>query len=179
MATHTNSSSPRTKLSRALLNMVLSGMFAAVLFVSKEVLAVIPHVEVVTLLVAVYGTAFGVWTAPALMVFAILQGVWYGFGIWWVMYLYIWYVPMLFGILLRRIRNPIPIALGCGLFGVTYGALCALPYLFVDGWSFALAWWLNGLAFDIPHGIANFCIVLLLYNPLRLVMEKLKRQMRL
>ena len=180
MATPINSSSRRTKASRTLLNVVLCGMFTAVLFVSKETIAwLVPHVEVVTLLIAVYATVFGWWTAPSIMVFAVLQGVWYGFSIWWVMYLYIWYVPMLFGILLRRIRNPIPMAFLCGLFGLAFGALCALPYLFVEGWSFALAWWLNGLVFDIPHAISNFCVVLVLFYPLRLAMEQIKRQLRL
>ncbi len=41
-------------------------------------------------------------TPGAITVFILLQGVLYGFGLWWVMYLYVWYLLALLAWLLRR-----------------------------------------------------------------------------
>ena len=58
-----------------------------------------------------------------------------------------------------------------GAFGLGFGAMCAVPYLFVGGINTAFAWWVSGIPFDIIHGISNFVLMLILYKPLRKVLE--------
>ncbi|MDQ9757401.1 hypothetical protein RFZ45_00270, partial [Acinetobacter baumannii] len=61
-----------------------------VLFVAQIALAVLPNIEIVSLLVIVYTLVFERKTIPIIYAFALLEGLVYGFGIWWIMYLYVW-----------------------------------------------------------------------------------------
>ena len=49
----------------------------------------------------------------------------------------------------------------------------ALTYLAVGGWAFALSWWVQGIPFDIIHCGGNFCMALVLFRPLRSLLERL------
>ena len=73
-----------------LLDICLMAMMGVVLVVSKEVLAFLPNVELITLLIILFTLVFRRRVIGALGVFLLLEGLLYGFGIWWVMYLYIW-----------------------------------------------------------------------------------------
>lgn len=35
----------------------------------------------------------------------------------------------------------------------------------------AFAWWVSGIPFDMIHGVSNFVLMLVLYKPLRRVLE--------
>ena len=59
-----------------------------------------------------------------------------------------------------------------GIFGLLFGFLCAIPYLFVSGLAGAFAYWIAGIPFDLIHGIGNFVIMLVLYYPIRTVMAQ-------
>lgn len=54
-----------------------------------------------------------------------------------------------------------------------FGALCAIPYLFMGGVKTAFAWWVAGIPWDLVHGAANFVIMVTLYKPLAGVMKKI------
>ena len=74
-----------------LTNLCLMAMMGTVLVVSKEVLAFLPNVELVSLLTILFTLVFGKRVVGALGVFLLLEGLLYGgFGTWWVMYLYVW-----------------------------------------------------------------------------------------
>jgi len=132
----------------------------------KIAMAPLPNIEPVTLLVIVYAVAFGRRGIFPVFVYIFLEGLLFGFGIWWVSYLYIW--PLLFVVSLRlaNCKSPLLWALVAGLFGLLFGALCAIPYLLAGGIHAAIAYWVAGLYFDLIHGGANFLIVLLLFRPL-------------
>ena len=68
---------------------VLLGLLTTILFVSQIVFASIPNIEVVSLLIIVYTIFLGKQVFYIIYGFAILEGIFYGFGIWWVMYLYV------------------------------------------------------------------------------------------
>ncbi|MEG2842467.1 MAG: hypothetical protein RR900_03185, partial [Ruthenibacterium sp.] len=63
---------------------MLTGLLAALLLVAKEVLNFLPNIELVTLLLMLYTLCFPrsitMWAA---VVFIFMQGILYGFGIWW------------------------------------------------------------------------------------------------
>ena len=72
--------------------------------------------------------------------------------------------------------RPISAALLAGIFGMLFGLLCAVSYFFTGGPGAALAWWTAGIPFDIIHGISNFTVTLLLFEPLYHLLTRLKNQ---
>lgn len=49
--------------------------------------------------------------------------------------------------------------------------LCSIPCLFIGGIHTVFAWWVSGIPFDMIHGVSNFVLMLVLYKPLRRVLE--------
>ncbi len=154
-------------------DIALMGMMAAALEAAKFVLSFLPNVELVTLLIILYTLYFGKKVLPVIAVFVLLEGCRYGFGLWWVMYLYAW--PLLAGVtwLLRRQRSAWVFSILAGAFGLSFGALCAVPYFFAGGPAAAFSWWVAGIPYDIIHCVSNFLLCRLLFCPLRDVMEKI------
>ncbi len=137
------------------LRLVLSGLMGALLVVSKQAMSGLPkhragdapHHPVRA------GTARE--TPGAITVFLVLQGVLYGFGLWWAMYLYVWYLLAFLARLLRRMDHALGWAVFSGLYGLCFGGLCAAVYLVAKTPAFALSWWLSGLSYDAMHGVGN------------------------
>ena len=140
---------------------------SALVFGLQVTLAAIPNGECVTLLFILFTMYFRYKTLYIIYTFALLEGLTYGFGIWWIMYLYVWTIlwvlVMVFGGHKRSIWFWAILSAAYGLF---YGLLCSLPYLFVGGPAMAFSWWVTGIPFDILHCVFNFAIVLMLYRPL-------------
>ncbi len=151
----------------------LMAIMGVVLAASKEALAFLPNFELVTLLLILFTLCFGRYVIGALGVFLLLEGLLYGFGLWWAMYLYVW--PLLAGLvwLFRWMDRAWQWALLAGGYGLCFGSLCALAYLPLGGASMALAWAIAGLPFDFIHAGANFLLALVLYRPLRTALDRL------
>ena len=64
------------------------------------------------------------------------------------------------------------------VYGITFGALCTIPYFAIGGISGAFAYWTSGLLFDIIHCISNFIVCLVLFKPIRYVLEKCIQQIK-
>lgn len=139
------------------LRLVLSGLMGALLVVSKQAMSGLPNIEPVTLLVILFALELPRETPGAVTVFILLQGVLYGFGLWWAMYLYVWYLLALLAWLLRRMDNALGWAVFSGIYGLCFGGLCAAVYLVAKTPAFALSWWLSGLSYDAMHGVGKFC----------------------
>ena len=77
-------------MNRNLIRLCLGAMMGVLLTVGKEVMAFLPNFEPVTLLTVLFTLCFGGLALGAVAVFLLLEGLLYGFGTWWVMYLYIW-----------------------------------------------------------------------------------------
>ncbi len=58
-------------------DIVICGLFAAVLLVTQVTLAALPNIELVSLLVIVYTLIFGKKTIPIIYIFALLEGLLY------------------------------------------------------------------------------------------------------
>lgn len=87
------------------LRLVLSGLMGALLVVSKQAMSGLPNLEPVSLLIILFALELPRETPGAITVFILLQGVLYGFGLWWAMYLYVWYLLALLAWLLRRMDS--------------------------------------------------------------------------
>lgn len=145
----------------------------------KIAMAALPNIEPVTLLIIIFVGVFGRRAFFPVFVYIFLEGIIFGFGIWWVSYLYIWPLLVAVSLLLVRFKSPILWAIVAGLFGLLFGALCAIPYFVTGGISAAFAYWVAGLYFDLIHGASNFVLVLLLYKPLSNLCIKLVQRMRI
>ena len=75
---------------RRLVSLCLMALMGVLLVVSKEALAFLPNFDVVSLFIVLFTQSFGILALGAVAVFLALEGLLYGFGIWWVMYLYVW-----------------------------------------------------------------------------------------
>ena len=154
-------------------DLVIIAMMAAMLFVVQVALSFIPNIELVTLLVMIYTLVLGRKTIFAIYVFALLEGLFYGFGVWWFMYLYVWTILYVIVRIFRRQENIVIWSLIGGAFGLSFGAMCSIPYFIAGGIGAGIAWWIAGLPYDILHGIGNFVVILVLFKPIRSVIEKL------
>ncbi len=156
--------------------LVLIALLSALLVVAQVALAFLPNIEVISLLLIIYTLFFKKKTLYIIYIFALLEGLLYGFGIWWVMYLYVW--TMLWGIVLflQNEKSPVVWAFVSGFFGLAYGTLCSVPYFITGGINTGLAWIASGVLFDITHGISNFVITLVLFGPLYRLFERLQKK---
>lgn len=154
----------------------LFGMLAALTFGAKVVMSYLPNIEPVSLMVMIFGVVFGWKALFPVYVYVAAEILFYGLGTWNVNYLYIWTVLAVAAILLRKLRHPLIWAVLSGAFGLMFGVLCAPVDVFIGGWSYAVAKWASGIPFDIAHCVGNFVIALLLFAPLRTLVEKLYRK---
>ena len=44
-----------------------------------------------------------------------------------------------------------------------------------NGLTVGFAKWVSGIPFDIPHGVGNFVIMMVLYHPVRKVLKEAKK----
>ncbi len=157
------------------LNIALIGVMTATLEAAKSALAFLPNVELVSLLIILYTLFFKKLILYVIPVFVLLEGCIYGFGLWWIMYLYTWPLLALLTHLFRRQKSPLFWSVLSGFFGLFYGALCAVPYIFLSGIRGAFAWWTAGIYFDLIHCVSNFTLCLILFVPLRNILKICKK----
>lgn len=106
---------------------------AAVLLVVQVGLAFLPNIELVSLLIMIYAKSFGKKVFWIIYVFVFLEGIIYGFGIWWINYLYVWSILAGVVLLLKKQESIWIWALVAGFFGLLFGAFCAIPYFSREG----------------------------------------------
>lgn len=151
-------------------------LLSAVLYVSKLALDFLPNVEVVTLLIILYTLMLGKETIAIVMVFNLFQGLQWGFGLWWVSYMYTWPTLWLIVLLLRRLIKEefLLWSVIAGIFGLLFGAFFALAYLPVDP-GYALTYWITGLPWDVWHAVCNFILMAVLGKPFYQILKKVRR----
>jgi len=154
----------------------LIGIMAAVLELAKFALSFLANVELVTLLIIVFTLTFDKETFLSVGIFILLEGFLYGFGLWWVMYLYTWPLLILITIIFKKQRSRIFWAILAAIFGYLYGMLCAIPYWITGGLMSGIAWWTAGIPYDLIHGTANFIVTLVLITPLMNAMSGISKR---
>lgn len=152
--------------------MVLFCLLGAMTFAAKYVMSFLPNIEPVSLCVMLFAVVFGKkWVYPVYL-YVGLEILFYGIGLWNINYLYIWAVLALAACALREMTHPLGWALLAGGFGLLFGALCGIVDVVIGGGAYAAAKWISGIPFDIAHCAGNFGIVLVLFKPLRTLLEK-------
>ena len=156
-------------------DITIMALMVAIIEVCKVALAQIPNVELTSFWIIMFALYFGKRVFYVVPVFILIEGAMYGFDLWWIMYLYAWPLLALVTLLLRKMKGAWEWSMVSGIFGLMFGFLCAIPYIFTSGIYGAFTYWVAGIPFDLIHGIANFVIMLVLYKPLKQVMIKLTK----
>lgn len=156
------------------------GIMVAFIEVAKFTLAGLPNVELTSFFLIMFALCFGNKVFFVIPIFILVEGAVYGVGIWWIMYLYIWPILVILTKTVGKRLKCFGLAMMSGAFGLIFGALCAIPYIFIGtfdgdfsvGIRVAFLYWVAGIPFDIVHGVANFVIMLVLYRPMKSIMDK-------
>ena len=154
---------------------VLLGMLGAIAYVGQVALSFLPNIEVVSVLFLVYTKIFGKKALFPIYVFVLLEGIFWGFGSWWIMYLYVWAVLWGITMLLRRNDSAVFWAVINGAFGLVFGALCSITQGVMFGIGSGFAYFISGIPIDIVHCIGNFLTALFLYKPLTILLSKVMK----
>ncbi len=176
-----NSGKDKAKLGT--LYIVRVAFMAALLTVGKLALSFIPNVEIVTVLVIVYGSALGIgYVLPATLIFCSVEMALYGVGTWNALYFAYWPLLGIAASALRGRRLPVAV-LTAAVFSVFFGFLDAgITTLFVVGKlssleleKYFVAYYLRGLYFDLVHVVSSAVTVGALYVPLVGVLKSVAR----
>lgn len=172
----TKSSKKRHSLS--LFEMTLFAMFGSMMFISKIIMEFLPNMHLLGMFTILLTVVYRYKALIPIYIYVFLNGVYSGFNMWWVPYLYIWTVLWAVTILLPKnmpkTAQIIIFPILCALHGLFYGALYAPAQAVMFSLSFeqTIAWIIAGFPFDIIHCISNFLAGLLIY-PLSLALKKL------
>ena len=138
----------------------------------------LPNIEPVSLMVMLFAVVFGWKCLYPIYVYVAMEILFYGISLWNINYFYIWAVLAAAAWLLRGMEHPLGWAMLSGIYGLLFGALCGIVDVFIGGFSYAVAKWVSGIPFDIAHCAGNFVIALLLFKPMRRLMDKLYHKMQ-
>lgn len=163
------------------MDLALIGMMVAILEAGKFAMNAIPNVEIVSFWIIIFTMYFGKRVFYAVGVFILLEGILFGFGIWWVMYLYVWPVLCLIAFAFRKKKSIWLWSVISGLFGLIFGFLCSFTYMFIGTFGndfisaikYSMSWFVAGLPWDLVHSVSNFIIIFVLYYPITKVFDKL------
>lgn len=150
------------------------------MFCSKIVMEALPNIHLLGMLTMTYTIVYRKKALIPIYVYVLLNGLYCGFNMWWIPYLYIWTVlwavtmvlPRNMGKKAKRIVYPIV----CCLHGLAFGTLYAPAQALMMGLNFKamIAWIVAGLPWDAIHGAGNLVVGTLIY-PLSSLLSKLTK----
>ncbi len=156
-------------------DIALVGIMVAVIEVCKVAMMELPNIELTSFWLLMFSKHFGNKVYFVVPVFILIEGAIFGFGDWWVMYLYAWPLLVLVAKFFRKSDSTLTWALISGFFGLSFGFLCAISKIFFMGSAAAFGWWVAGIPWDFVHGGANFALMMLLYRPVSKAMITVKK----
>ena len=149
--------------------MAIFGMLGAIMYASKLLLEIAPNIHLLGVFIVAFTVVYRQKALFPIYLYVLLNGIFSGFAVWWIPYLYIWAclwgaVMLLPANIPRRIRPLVYMAV-CALHGFLFGTLYAPAQALLYGLSFKgmIAWILAGLPWDFLHGVSNFfCGILIM-----------------
>lgn len=148
------------------------------MFCSKILMEFLPNIHLLGMFTMVFTLVFRQKALIPIYVYVLMNGLYAGFNLWWVPYLYIW--TILWGVtMLLPKAMPTKIAcvvypVICCLHGLLYGTLYAPAQALMFGLDLrqTIAWIIAGLPWDAVHGVGNLVAGLLIL-PLTALLRKL------
>jgi len=164
-------------------DIALTGVMAATLEAVKLALSALPNIELVSLLLALYGYVFGLSGVLAAFVFVAAEILIWGLNTWVISYLIYWpLLALIFLLISKRISNRFIITGIAVIMTFFFGALTSLVDigLFSGYWNnffdrFAI-YYLRGVWFYVAHIACNLVAFITLFKPLESLFRKLKTQ---
>jgi len=159
---------------------VIFGMLGAVMFVSKILMEFLPNIHLLAVLTVAYTVVYRKKALFPIYTYVLLNGVYAGFTMWWVPYLYIWAVLWLVTMLLpKKMGEKTSIAVYmaiCTLHGLCFGILYAPAQMLMYGFGFKqiVAWVIAGFPYDAIHGAGNL-ILSVLVVPIATLLKRLEK----
>ena len=177
-------SGQRQNKSLSIREITIFSMLGAIMFLSKLVMEFLPNIHLMGTLVAVYTLVYRKKALVPIYVCVFLIGVYGGFDLWWMPYLYIWtilwgaimLIPKSIGKRTKYIIYPIITAMHGLLFGILYAPAQAL--LFKLDFQSTIAWIIAGIRFDVIHCIGNLVLGFLIPD-LTALLIKLSKKARI
>lgn len=154
-------------------DLVTLSLLGAMTVAAKELMAALPNIEPVTLLLMCATLVYGLRALYPCCIYILLEGLLYGFGLWFISYLYVWPLLVVVTHAMRRCRSRVVWTAFAALYGLAFGPLTAIPYLFIGGWSMAFSYWIAGIPFDLAHFLGNGVMAGALLRPLTELVRKL------
>lgn len=155
------------------------GMLGTLMCISKYVMEFLPNMHLLAVFTVAFTVVFRKKALYPIYIFVFLVGLFSGFSVWWLPYLYIWAVLWGAVMLIPKNINPkiapfVYIAV-CSLHGFLYGTIYAPAQALLFGLDFKgmIAWIVAGLPFDMVHGFSNLILGVLIV-PIIKVLKKLK-----
>lgn len=155
------------------------GMLGTLMCISKYVMEFLPNMHLLAVFTVAFTVVFRKKALYPIYIFVFLVGLFSGFSVWWLPYLYIWAV--LWGAIMLIPKNinpkiaPFVYIAVCSLHGFLYGTIYAPAQALLFGLDFkgTVAWIVAGLPFDMVHGFSNLILGVLIV-PIIKVLKKLK-----
>lgn len=144
------------------------GALGAIMYVTKVIMQFLPNIHLLGVIIIATTVVFRYKALYSIYTYVLLEGIFGGFNVWWIPYLYIWTV--LWGVTMLLPKNlpvkwQIPVyCIVCALHGLLFGTLYAPVQALFFGLNFKgmIAWIVAGLPFDAIHGISNLICGLLI-----------------
>ena len=157
------------------------GMAVAIIESCKMALAFLPNIELTSFWLVMFTFLMGWKSFIVIPIFIAIEASLYGPHVWILMYLYVWPLLVTLALLFRKNDSALFWALLSGFFGLAFGALCTpAQVIFFNhvktleaGLKAGFAWWIAGIPYDVVHGIGNFTLMLVLYRPLKIAINKI------
>lgn len=158
-------------------------MLGALMYVSKVVMEGLPNIHMIGVFTVAITLVYRKKALYAVYTYVLLNGLFGGFSVWWLPYLYIWTV--LWGATMLTPKNipskikPIVYMILCSMHGFLFGVLYAPAQALLFGLNFSqtLSWIAAGFPFDCIHGVSNFFCGLLIV-PIVKALEKAEKSMK-
>ena len=158
-------------------------MLGSLLFCSKLLMEWAPNIHFIAPFIITFTLVYRKKALVPLYVFVLLTGVYGGFNVWWVPYLYIWLPLWGSALLLPRrapawLLTPLCMLLG-GFHGICYGILYApaQAFFFKYDLQMTITWILSGVPFDLLHSVGNFAACVLVYPLVKLLLRLERKSM--
>ncbi len=159
-------------------------MLGALMFCSKVIMEILPNIHLLGMLTMVYTVVFRVRALIPIYIYVFMNGLYAGFNVWWVSYLYIWTIlwgiTMILPCVMKKRTAYIVYPIVCAVHGFAFGALYAPAQALMYGFSFeqTVAWIVRGLTFDLIHGVSNLFVGMLIVPLSELLARLMKVRQR-
>jgi len=139
-------------------------MLGALMYASKVLMEALPNVHLLGTFTMALTLVYRKKALYPIYTYVFINGLFAGFAVWWIPYLYLWGLLWLATMLLPQNipmkYRPIVYMVVCSLHGFLFGTLYAPAQALFFSYTMkqTIAWIIAGLPWDAIHGISNFFV---------------------